>query len=90
MSVKYSWSYSALDLYKQCPHKYYRLRIAKDIIEPPTEHLNYGLAVHKAAEEYIRDGKPIPEKYAFIKEPLDKLNAIKGEKHCELRQNEPL
>jgi hypothetical protein len=85
MTVKYSWSYSSLDLYKQCPHKYYRLRIKKDIVEPPTEHLSYGLEVHKAAEEYIRDGKEIPEKYAFIKEPLDMLNAIKGEKHCELR-----
>jgi hypothetical protein len=85
MTVKYSWSYSSLDLYKQCPHKYYRLRIKKDIVEPPTEHLSYGLEVHKAAEEYIRDGKDIPEKYAFIKESLDMLNAIKGEKHCELR-----
>jgi hypothetical protein len=85
MTVKYSWSYSSLDLYKQCPHKYYRLRIKKDIVEPPTEHLSYGLEVHKAAEEYIRDGKEIPEKYAFIKEPLDMLNAIEGEKHCELR-----
>jgi hypothetical protein len=85
MTIKYSWSYSSLDLYKQCPHKYYRLRIKKDIVEPPTEHLSYGLEVHKAAEEYIRDGKDIPEKYAFIKEPLDMLNAIEGEKHCELR-----
>lgn len=85
MTVKYSWSYSSLDLYKQCPHKYYRLRVKKDIVEPPTEHLSYGLEVHKAAEEYIRDGKPIPEKYAFIKEPLDRLNAIEGEKLCEFR-----
>jgi hypothetical protein len=85
MTVKYSWSYSSLDLYKQCPHKYYRLRIKKDIVEPPTEHLSYGLEVHKAAEEYIRDGKDIPEKYAFIKESLDMLKTIKGEKHCELR-----
>jgi len=85
MTVKYSWSYSSLDLYKQCPHKYYRLRVVKDIVEPPTEHLSYGLEVHKAAEEYIRDGKPIPEKYGFIKEALDKLNAIEGEKLCEYR-----
>jgi hypothetical protein len=85
MTIKYSWSYSSLDLYKQCPHKYYRLRVAKDIVEPPTEHLSYGLEVHKAAEEYIRDGKEIPEKYAFIKESLDMLNNIKGEKLCEYR-----
>ena len=85
MTVKYNWSYSSLNLFKQCPHKYYRLREVKDVVDPPAEHLNYGLEVHKAAEEYIRDGKEIPEKYAFIKEPLDRLNAIEGEKLCEFK-----
>jgi hypothetical protein len=83
MTVKYNWSYSSLSLFKQCPHKYYRLRIVKDIVEPPTEHLSYGLEVHKAAEEYIRDGTSIPEKYAFIKPHLDKLKDLQGEKLCE-------
>jgi len=73
-----------LDLFKQCPQKYYRLRVVKDVKEPPTEHLNYGLEVHKAAEEYVRDGKPIPEKYvSILKDPLDRLIAMDGEKHCE-------
>jgi hypothetical protein len=85
MTVKYTWSYSSINLFKQCPHKYYRLRVVKDIIEPPAEHLNYGLEVHKAAEDYIGKGTPIPEKYIFIKEHLDKLNLIKGEKLCEYK-----
>jgi hypothetical protein len=86
MSVKYTWSYSSLDLFKQCPQKYYRLRVLKDVKDPPAEHLNYGLAVHKAAEDYIGKGVPIPEKYvAILKDPLDRLIAMEGEKHCELR-----
>ena len=85
MTVKYTWSYSSINLFKQCPHKYYRLRIVKDIVEPSAEHLNYGLEVHKAAEDYLGKGTPIPEKYIFIKEQLDKLNLIKGEKLCEYR-----
>ena len=85
MTVKYTWSYSSINLFKQCPHKYYRLRIVKDIVEPSAEHLNYGLEVHKAAEDYLGKGTPIPEKYIFIKEHLDKLNLIKGEKLCEYR-----
>lgn len=86
MSVKYTWSYSSLDLFKQCPQKYYRLRVLKDVKDPPAEHLNYGLAVHKAAEDYIGKGVPIPEKYIdILKAPLDRLNAMEGEKHCELR-----
>jgi hypothetical protein len=82
-NMKYTWSYSSINLFQQCPQKYYRLRIKKDIVEPPQEHLLYGTAVHTAAEEYVRDGTPIPAKYAFIKEQLDALVKIKGAKYCE-------
>lgn len=81
--MKYTWSYSSISLFQQCPQKYYRMRVVKDIVEPPQEHLLYGTAVHKAAEEYVRDGTPIPEKYAFIQPQLDALIKIKGDKHCE-------
>ncbi len=81
--MNYTWSYSSISLFQQCPRKYYRLRVAKDIVEPVQEHLLYGSAVHKAAEEYIRDNTPIPEKYAFIQEHLDPLKALAGEKLCE-------
>ena len=47
----YKWSYSSLDLFKQCPHKFYRIRVKKDVVEPPAAHLTYGLEVHKAAED---------------------------------------
>jgi hypothetical protein len=45
----------------------------------------YGKDVHLAAEEYIRDGKPVPAKYGYMVPMLEKLNAIEGEKHCELK-----
>jgi hypothetical protein len=82
-NMKYTWSYSSISLFQQCPQKYYRLRIEKDIVEPPQEHLLYGSAVHKAAEEYVRDGTPIPKKFEFIKPQLDALTKIKGAKYCE-------
>ena len=82
-SVNYTWSYSSLSLFMQCPRKYHRLRVVKDIVEPPQEHLIYGSAVHKAAEEYVRDDTPIPEKYGFIQEYLDPLKALPGDKLCE-------
>ena len=86
MKPNYTWSYSSLDLFKQCPQKYYRLRVVKDVKDPPTEHLTYGLAVHKAAEDYISQGTPIPEKFvSILQKPLDRLIAMEGEKHCELR-----
>jgi hypothetical protein len=83
--VKYTWSYSSLDLFKQCPHKYYRLRVAKDIVEPESESMRYGKEVHLAAEEFIRDGKPIPEKFAFMRELLEPVRKLNGKHLCEYR-----
>jgi hypothetical protein len=41
------------------------LRVAKDIKEPESEAMLYGTAVHTAAEEYVRDGKPVPGQYKY-------------------------
>lgn len=81
--MNYTWSYSSISLFQQCPRKYYRLRVVKDIVEPPQDHLLYGSAVHKAAEEYLRDGTPIPEKFAFIAPKLEPFKNMPGDKHCE-------
>jgi hypothetical protein len=83
--AKFTWSYSSLELFMQCPHKYYRLRIKKDVTEPPTDAIRYGLDVHKAAEDFIKDGTPIPEKFSFIEPALTKLRNYKGEHLCEYR-----
>ncbi|HBY68453.1 MAG TPA: hypothetical protein DEG69_12280, partial [Flavobacteriaceae bacterium] len=43
------WSYSALSLFKQCPRKYYRLRVKKDIPQEESTAMFYGKEAHKAA-----------------------------------------
>jgi CRISPR/Cas system-associated exonuclease Cas4 (RecB family) len=78
------WSFSKIKSFEQCPKKFYHLKVAKSYKEPETEAMLYGTAVHLAAEEYIRDGTPLPEKYAYCKDVLDALNNIEGEKLCEL------
>jgi hypothetical protein len=83
--IKYTWSYSSLDLFKQCPQKYYRLRVVKDVKEPESEQMRYGTAVHKAAEDYIKDGTPVPEQFAFMREPLEALKRSEGEHLCEYK-----
>ena len=83
--MKYAWSYSSLDQFKQCPHKYYRLRVVKDIVEPESEAMRYGTEVHKAAEDFIKDGTPIPEKFAFMRPILEPVSKIKGSVLCEYR-----
>lgn len=78
------WSYSSIKLFEQCPKKYYHLRVAKDFQEDQNaEHLLYGTRFHKAAEEYVRDGTPLPEYFKFVKGALDSLKNIPGDKYCE-------
>ena len=70
-------------MFQQCPRKYYRLRVKKDIVEPHQAHLDYGKEVHKAAEDYVCHDKSLDPRYIFIKPALDALKSLSGEKHCE-------
>jgi len=78
------WSFSSLKTFEQCPKKYYHIKVAKDIVDVPHEAALYGSAVHKAAEEHVRDGKPMPKKYAYMEPILESLKKIPGERFCEL------
>jgi hypothetical protein len=80
-----AWSFSSLKTFTTCPKKFYHTKVLKDIKEPEGEQALYGKLVHEVAELYIRDGKEIPEKFAFIKPALDSLLKIQGEKFCELK-----
>jgi hypothetical protein len=79
-----AWSYSSLKTFQQCPKKYYHLKVAKDIKDEGSEATIYGKELHKAAEDYIKDGTPIPPQFAFIQETVDALKKIPGEKHTEI------
>lgn len=79
-----AWSYSSLTTYIKCPRKYQAEKITREVPREDTEATIYGKAAHLAAEEYIRDGKPIPPQFAYIQPMLDKLAALPGEKYCEL------
>ena len=70
-----TWSYSSLALYQQCPKKYYHLKVAKDVVDPPGEAILFGNTIHKIAEKYIVEGAPIPEKHKAIEPALASIRA---------------
>jgi len=80
-----AWSFSSIKLFSTCPKKYESERVTKEVGYQETEATLYGTQLHLAAEEYIRDGKEIDARFAFIKPYLDNLNKISGEKLCELK-----
>lgn len=79
------WSFSSLKTFQQCPKKYYHNKILKDVREPDTKATLYGKEMHQVAEDYIRDGKPIPPTFDYIIPTMEMLAAIPGEKHCEVK-----
>lgn len=80
-----AWSYSSIKTFDQCAKKYFHLKVVKDVKDEQGEEALYGDQLHKAAELYIKDGTPLPPKFAFVKPFLDRLNNIPGEKHTELK-----
>tara|TARA_R110000824_G_scaffold21401_4_gene79767 strand:- start:1045 stop:1719 length:675 start_codon:yes stop_codon:yes gene_type:complete len=79
------WSFSSLKTFEQCPKKYYHLKVAQDVEDPPGTAAKYGLLMHSAAEEYVRDGTELPKAFKYLKKPLDALMNIPGDKHCEIK-----
>jgi len=80
-----TWSYSSVKTFEQCPKKYYHLRVAKDVKDTGGEAAIYGQDAHKAAEDFVKSGVPIPPKFKFMAPTIEAFNAIPGEKHCELK-----
>ena len=61
------------------------MNIAKDYHVSETEAMRYGTEAHLVAEEFIRDGKPVPSKFAYMKDPLTALSNRRGNKLTEIR-----
>lgn len=80
-----SWSHSALKDYEGCPKRYQEVRVLKNYPFQETEATRYGTELHKAAEEYVRDGTPLPGQFEFIQTTLDALVAKPGRKLCEYK-----
>ena len=81
MTVK--WSHSALKDYEGCPRRYHEVKVLKNYPFIDTQATIYGKELHEAAEHYIKEDKPLPPQFEFIKEALDALKAKPGRKLCE-------
>jgi CRISPR/Cas system-associated exonuclease Cas4 (RecB family) len=81
--AQYTWSYSALKEYENCPKKYYEIRVAQNYTVIPSEQMIYGTEVHKALEDYVKDGKELAVNYLRFKPAADALIDIPGEKYPE-------
>lgn len=79
----YTWSYSALKDYVNCPRQYNEVKVLKNYTKSMTKQILYGQEVHKALEDYVREGKPLLKNYEQYKDILDCLMEIPGTRYPE-------
>lgn len=82
--MKLAHSYSSIKLYEQCPLRYYRQRIVKDVVDQGGEASKHGERIHKFLEDRLK-GSDLPQEIANY-EPLCKSVenlAQGGELHIE-------
>lgn len=83
--MNYTWSFSSLKDFVNCPKQYQEIKVLKRFTKYPTEQMRYGTEVHKACEDYVGEGVPLAENYKRFQPVLDSLVAIPGTKYPEYR-----
>ena len=80
-----TWSFSRLKSFETCPKQFYHVTVLGEYPVVQTDAMTYGTAMHKAAEDYVGENKPLPDEVMFVKETLDELLDIRGTKLTEQR-----
>ena len=81
--MSFTWSYSALKDYVNCPRQYNEVKVLKNYVKKATQQMTFGTEVHKACEDYVGEGKPLVKNYAHFKPVLDSLLDIGGTRYPE-------
>lgn len=90
--MKLSHSYSAIKLFENCPLRYYRQRITKDVVDEGGEASKYGERVHTFLENRLKGAPLEPEvaQYEPLCTSVEKLGAsgeVLVEKELVLTEN---
>lgn len=81
----FAWSYSAVKNFETCPKRHWHIGVQKDVVEPESDALREGNALHKAFDARIKDGKPLPMNLAIHETMLAKIIAAPGETYSETK-----
>ena len=67
--MRLAHSYSSIKLYENCPYRYFRQRILKDVVDEGGEASKYGERVHQYLEMRLKQDGLLPQEVAHY-EPL--------------------
>lgn len=83
MSFNFVWSHSAIVEFNQCPYKFYRKRVVKDVREEESEALRIGNHVHKLFEDRVNDGVAFPDEFGRYESYVRAILSWPGETVAE-------
>lgn len=67
--MRLSHSYSSIKLYENCPYRYFRQRIVKDVVDEGGEASKHGERIHAFLEHRLKSNNLLPQEAAHY-EPL--------------------
>lgn len=79
----FAWSYSQLKNFETCAKRYYHYNVEKDVVEPESEQLAAGNALHKHFEDRLMKGTPLPLGYGMYESMLARIIAAPGQLYGE-------
>lgn len=77
------WSFSGLKDFTNCPRQFNEVKNLKRFAKQVTQQMSYGTEVHKALEDYARDGTPLLKNYERYKPLMEPLLEIPGTRYLE-------
>lgn len=78
------WSWSSYSAYDTCPRRFYEVKIAKTVVEEESDEILWGNTVHKALENRIKDGTPLPPAMSKFNRYSEQIARSPGDKYPEL------
>lgn len=73
MSVAFSWSYTAVDMFELCRKKYYHLKVAKDVKDDDSSFAGEGKFIHDSLKKRVIDGVPLPIELRYLEKMAKKF-----------------
>lgn len=75
-----SWSFSSLEMYRNCPKQYQEVRVLKNFVDDPnTEWRLWGNRVHDAMAKRLKQGLPLPMGMEVWEPIAAKFATVKGD-----------
>lgn len=83
--MRLSHSYSAIKLYENCPLRYYRQRIIKDVLDEGGEASKYGERIHEYLERRLKENTELPQEISNYEVLCNRVEQIAngGNLHIE-------